>query len=372
MNFIGRTCILAGIVLGMGLGATAQDEPKKTTQEKSSFDKVSFPFEGQVNCDRLNVRLFLGTDKDGIVVSALSSGAKVTVTGEKDDWFQILPPKGCYVWISTTKVKKDSDSEGTVLTNDTPVRLDSRANAEKLAGLNEGDRVTIIKEHMGWYQIQAPDAVKYSVKRKYIEYIGEAKNAVKPNEAKKGDTAKNGDAEANNLVKQADAIVDEVLKALNADAHNVEVSYMPAIELFAKAAETATSADVRKYATERAGKLRDMEQARISAITKWKDAEEERRQKEAALAKKEAPKFEFTGYVDTVGPLWNRPGTHKLMMSDKIVCFIKCKDEATRIKFNGLYQRYVGVKGKVTRDPEGWTGYAVIEVESVEEVIKKD
>ena len=38
------------------------------------------------------------------------------------------------------------------------------------------------------------------------------------------------------------------------------------------------------------------------------------------------PTFAMTGYVDTVGPLWKRPGSYKLLMGGKIVGFLRLKD----------------------------------------------
>jgi hypothetical protein len=368
MVIVVRSCILAGLILGMGLGAAAQDADSKAGQDKVVFEKgkAAFPYEGEIKADRLNVRLFLGTDKDGIVVSVLGQGARVIAVGERGDFLQILPPKGCHVWISATKVKKNSDTEGTVLTNDTPVRLDSRHNAEKLAGLNEGDKVAIVKEHMGWFQIQAPDSVKYFVARKYVEFVGEAKVETKADPKKvEAEAKKGGDDAARTFLREADAMFDEVLKKLAADPKNIEDTYVSAIELYVRASEVAVSADLKKFADQKAQDARKIEAARQFAVDKIRTI------KQPEPAPVSAPKFEFTGYVDTVGALWNRPGTHKLIMADRIVCFIKCSDETMRIKMNGMFQKYVGIKGKVTRDPEGWTGYAVVEVESVEELINK-
>jgi hypothetical protein len=368
-----RTVILAGFVLGMGLGSSAQDEPKaKSGQEKVAFEKASYPYSGEITARSVNVRLFLKTDdKDGLIVGVLGEGTRVTVVGEKADWLQVSAPKGCHVWVSTRNIRKDSATEGTVLANDTPVRLDSRVNADKICGLNEGEKVAIVKEHMGWFQIQAPDAVKYFVSRKYVKFVEEVKVAVNAKSAPAID-AKTGDALANDLIKQAQAVLDDALKAIGADSMSIRtVSYMPAVDLFQKAAESAVSNDLKKFAASKADDARKTESARLLAVTKLDEIERNRLEREKAN-KPEAPAYDFMGYVDTVGPVLNRPGTHKLVMAGRVVCFLKATDEEMRVKFNGLYQRYVGVKGKVTRDPEGWTGYAVIEVESVSEVLKKD
>jgi hypothetical protein len=83
-------------------------------------------------------------------------------------------------------------------------------------------------------------------------------------------------------------------------------------------------------------------------------------------------KYAACGYVDTVGPLFYRPGAFKLMMSGKIVAFIKTPDgdEEARLRMNRMYGRYVGVKGPVLKNPPGWQDHIVVTLESVEELVK--
>lgn len=367
MNF--RVCVLAFTVASVGLTAGAQ-ESRPTGQEKVAFEKAAFPFEGEITCDRLNFRLLPKADAAGIVAGVLAQGAKVTVVGDQGDYFRILPPKGCHVWISARNVKRDSETEGSVLVNDAPVRLDSRQNADRLAGLAEGTKVTILKEHLGWYQITPPDAVGVFVSRKYVKNIGPA-SVEMPKAA--GATslagASKADDEALAVMRSAETAVDEQHKLINAQQLDA-VNFDKVVELYSLAQQIATSEEIKKTAEANVRRYRDfgatvaMTRMRLKEIA---DIKEQNRRRD------EGPVFDFTGYVDTVGPLWNRPGTHKLMMAGRIICFLKVKegDEATRLKLNGFFQGYVGVRGTVTRDPEGWKGYSVVEVEAVEEVIKK-
>jgi uncharacterized protein YgiM (DUF1202 family) len=361
-----RVCVLAFLFC---LPAAAQEEKPaaKPAQEKVSAEQHAFPFEGEVACERLNVRLAPKSDPGTIIATVLGQGSKVTVMGETGDFFHILPPKGCHVWIWARNVKRDSDTEGTVLVNDAAVRLDSRGNADKLAGLKEGEKIQIVKEHLGWFQIQAPDSVKYFVGRKYVKYVGVAN--VAPRAPAREPT---GDARALALIKEAEKLVDEQHKLIEAKAIR-DVSFTRVVELYTEAAAAATSDDLRKSAESSANRYRTLGISIANTIIGLEKKEQELAAARAAQVKKdEAPKYDFMGYVDTVGPLWNRPGTHKLMMAGKIVCFLKVKDgdEPMRLKLNRLYECYAGVKGVVTKNPEGWPGYSVVEVESITELGK--
>ena len=77
--------------------------------------------------------------------------------------------------------------------------------------------------------------------------------------------------------------------------------------------------------------------------------------------------YVLSGFVDTTGLLWKRPGTHKLVIGGKIVCFLRIKegDERMLSRLNDCYQKYVGVNGTVIKNPDGWDGYSVIMVEEI-------
>src|SRR5205814_733139 len=62
-------------------GASAQDV--KSGQEKVAFEKKSYPYEGEVTVERLNVRMFPKNDQTSIITSVLGLGEKVTVVAEK-------------------------------------------------------------------------------------------------------------------------------------------------------------------------------------------------------------------------------------------------------------------------------------------------
>jgi len=145
----------------IGAGASAQDDAK-AGEAKVAFEKKSYPYEGEVTVERLNVRMFPKNDQTSIITSVLGLGEKVTVVAEKDEYFQILPPRGSIVWVASKNIKREGD-KGVATTGEIPVRLDSRINADVLCTLKEGEAVKVAGEHMGWLKIEAPAAVDTSV-----------------------------------------------------------------------------------------------------------------------------------------------------------------------------------------------------------------
>src|SRR5690349_8833518 len=162
------SCSLA-LVLGFSFAA-AQETPK-SGETPSSASAADFPYEGEVTCENLNVRLAPRTDAGTGVVAVLRQGEKVVAVGSTGEFLVVRAPRGATAWIFAKHVKKEADSTGSVLVNDAPLRMDSRAGAEKIGALKEGERLTIIKEHLGWYQVSAPPGVKYYVSKKYVKFL---------------------------------------------------------------------------------------------------------------------------------------------------------------------------------------------------------
>src|SRR5262245_13867961 len=191
-------------------GAVAQDA-KPGPEAKVAFEKKIYPYEGEVTVERLNVRMFPKNDATSIITSVLGLGDKVTVVAEKDEYFQILPPRNSTVWVASKNIKRDAD-KGTATVADVPVRLDSRINADVLCSLKEGEAVKVVGEHMGWLKIEAPAGVKYYVGKKYVHTreIGLAPDKApadekKPAAAGKAPAADASDAEARQLLAAANA-----------------------------------------------------------------------------------------------------------------------------------------------------------------------
>jgi uncharacterized protein YgiM (DUF1202 family) len=350
--------------------AAVAQEPGRGGEAKTSFEKRSYPFEGEISADRLNVRMFPRADGQGIIASVLTLGEKVTVVGEKDDFYQILPPRGATVWVIGRHVRRDG-AAGVVSANDVPVRLDSRVNADAVAVLKEGENVAIVGENMGWYKIQAPAAVKYFVGKKFVR-PGAAVEVARPagDERKPAPAAREeGDAAARATLAVAEQLLDEQRRLVE-ERKGDQVDFSRVVAAFESARDQAKTEAVRGEAEKGLRRYRDLhlvwERAREQILAK--EAEVQARLAELNRAKPEEAKGPvMVGHMDTTGLLWKRPGTHKLVMGGKIVCFLRIKegDEAMISRFNDVYGKYVGVNGTVIKNPDGWDGYSVVVVDEL-------
>lgn len=350
-------------------GAAAAQEAGET---RVAYDKVSFPFEGEVTVTRLNVRLFPGTGADSIIAAVASSGDKLTVVAEKDGYYQVSAPRGATAWIFARSVQRSGET-GTVSAQDVPVRLDSRVTARSLCELKQGTPVRIVGQHMGWYKIEAPKDVKYFVAKKYVrtlralatptpfEAVADADGAGKP--AAGSDFRGKLDA--------AGALLD-AQKALVESLRLDEVNFTGFVAALEEAKAAAATDAERSEADRMLDYYKDVHLAWEKIRREILEAKVAEQQKLLELQKREpAPKtWTMTGYVDTTGLLWKRPGTHKLVMGGKIVCFLRVRegDKDMVSTLNGKFRRYVGVNGTLVKDPEGWEGYSVVVVDEIEEI----
>ncbi len=369
--------LLAVVTLAlMSSGSFAQDV--KSGEEKTSFEKKSFPFEGDVTVERLNVRMFPKGDQNSIITSVLGLGDKVTVVAEKEEYYQILPPKGSTVFVTARNIRREGD-KGTATTAEVPVRLDSRVNADVLCTLKEGEAVKVSGEHMGWLKIEAPAAVKYYVGKKYVHLGSEAMTALpKDGGSKKvapvaAPGAGGSDVEAKALIESAKRELDRQDKLIAAKQLE-QVDFTDVVKNYEAAKSKAQTEAVRAEAERGIERYRDIN--RVWETTKYQA--EARRKEDAARAveaaeklKAEKPVAQFQGYLDTTGILFKRPGTHKLVMGGRIICFLRIKegDEKMMTRLNDGYQRFVGINGTVIANPDGWDGYKVV---VVDEMIKLD
>jgi hypothetical protein len=254
------------------------------------------------------------------------------------------------------------------------VRLDSRVNADVVASLKQGEPVKIVAEHMGWYKIEAPSAVKYYVGKKYVKAgaaiaVDEAKPAVAKKEEARPAPAEDGDAKARATIEVADRLLEEQTALVN-EKKLESVDFSRVVAAYESAQTQAKSAALRGEAERGLKRTRDLhliwEGVRAQLL-----AQQEKTKAELAKLnepKPEAPKGPLmTGYVDTTGLLWKRPGTHKLVMGGKILCFLRAKegDDKMVSRLNDFYQKYVGINGTLIKNPEGWDGYSVIVVDEI-------
>jgi len=370
--------LIAAVAMAvLSSGGFAQDA--KSGQEKTSFEKRSFPFEGDVTVERLNVRMFPKGDQNSIITSVLGLGDKVVVVAEKDEYYQILPPKGSTVFVTAKNIKREGD-KGVATTADVPVRLDSRVNADVLCTLKEGEAVKVSGEHMGWLKIEAPAAVKYYVGKKYVHVGNEAMTLAPavpkdngPKKAAAAPLAGGSDVEAKELLENARRELDRQDKLIAAKQLE-QVDFTEVVKNYEAAKSKAQTEAVRAEAERGLERYRDINRVWETTKFQYEQRRKDDALKAAEVAKKmeaEKPVSQFQGYLDTTGLLFKRPGTHKLVMGGRIIAFLRVKDgdEKMTTRLNDCYQRFVGINGTVIANPDGWDGYKVV---VVDELIKLD
>ncbi len=366
-----RKWMLCGILAGLAGSAFAQEDKGAfdkargwAGEQKVSFERPAFPFEGEVSVERLNVRMMTKADAPGVIASVIGLGEKVSVVGEKADFYEILPTRGCTAWIFARNVNRDGAS-GVVASPEAAVRSDSRVNADVLCSLKEGDKVNILSENLGWYKIEAPAAVKYYVAKKYIR-PGRALEAAGPERKGVGNDEAAKPRTAGARLPAVEAMLDEQRKLIDA-GRITEVDFSGVVNACEHAMAAADDPAVKAEAERLYARYRELHL--VWTTLKAQKAEDDRRRREVMAPKApEKKEWVMTGYIDTTGStLFKRPGTHKLVMGGKIVCFLRVKDgDETMInRLNDLYERYVGVNGVLVKDPEGWPGYSVVVVEEI-------
>ena len=362
----------------MSAGAQAQ-ETGGAGETKVAFGSYAYPFEGEVAASRLNVRMFPNADAESVIASVLPRGSKVTVVGEKEMFYQIVAPKGCTAWIYGRSVRREGGA-GTVMASDVPVRMDSRVTSQPLCTLKRGTEVKVVGQHMGWYKIAAPVEVKYFIAKKYVHPIrglasaGVSATPFKDGAKKTEPAVAPVDGAYQPHLDVANALLEEQ-KQLVAERRLEDVDFENVIRALELAKEESKTPDGKAEVDKVLVKYLKIHNAFLA----WK-GEVQKKQLEvqaevADLAKKPAPPktWAMTGYVDTTGLLWKRPGTHKLVMGGKIVCFLRVKEGDKKMvsTMNGHFRKYVGVNGTLIRNPEGWDGYSVVVVDEIVQINRK-
>lgn len=368
---------IASLFLALPLAAGAQETTPAAgtgTPEKASFEKVTFPFEGEISADRLYVRMSPSTGEKSVIATLLASGDKVTVVGEKEGFYQILPTKGCAVWVFARNFKREGDT-ATALNDSTPVRLDSRVNAPQVGTLNAGDTVKVLREHMGWFSVEAPHSVPYFVGAKHVRMMRALDAAAAGISLPEGAGApattvvREEDAEALAKVRAAESMVESQNRLLE-ERRVKELNYREVIRTFEEAQTLAMTDPVKTRIESSLHLYRELQKALDAMSVQLMSLDEVlRRQRELKTGQQEEIRksFAFTGYVDTVGMLWKRPGAYQIVMGGKTLCFLKPRDGDEEMigKLKWHYKEYVGVNGTIVKDPEGWPGSTLVVVEEI-------
>lgn len=124
-------------------------------------------FTGKVNGK--SVRLRSGADVESGIIRELKKDELVVVTGEKNDFFAILPPTDIKAYIFRSFVL-DGQVEGERVN----VRLAPDREAAIIGHLSTGDRVEgkVCEHNNKWLEIKAPETTRFYIAKEFLEYAG--------------------------------------------------------------------------------------------------------------------------------------------------------------------------------------------------------
>ncbi len=138
----------------------------------------SFPYVAEITADSVYIRSGPGTNYYSC--GKLNKADKVKVVSSQFSWSRIVPPPGCFSWISKLYVSIDPDNPagGIVIGDYVRVRAGSEdgnpLHSETVQGmLNKGDKVSLLGEEKNDYYKIAPPAHTYLwVSTRYTKPLG--------------------------------------------------------------------------------------------------------------------------------------------------------------------------------------------------------
>lgn len=300
-----------------------------------------FPREGRVTADRVNLRCGPGTNFRSFLT--LDKGSKLTVIGEKKEWYAVIPPAGIFFFIHRRYVSKGrklvGGYEGEVLGNNVNVRSGIGDRDRVMGQLNRGDRVTIVGEKEQWFKIKPPEGMCVWIAAKYVKLeqkVG-GKKPKEENGRKVVRTAKKTDREET-LEKEVEELRRRVEKLL--------------AELNVKESE------LRKIREERESWERRYERIKKKledADRKEKELREKYERRIKEILEREPGRVRPTRYT-AVGVIYDfgalvvdRPGgaTHKLKETEDGPVKYYLKPARSEIKLDDYLFKRVGIIGKI-------------------------
>jgi len=157
-----RICILS-LLLTASAFLGAENTTSTTAAEKNS----SQHFTGKILKNR--VRMRLQPSLDSYVFKEMGKDDLLLVTGEADDFYACMPPKGLKGYIFRTYVL-DGIVEGTNVN----VRLEPDTTSPVITQLHTGNAVrgTISSKSSKWLEIDLPESVRFYVAKEFVGRLG--------------------------------------------------------------------------------------------------------------------------------------------------------------------------------------------------------
>ena len=374
MRFIPPPAVLA-LALALSGGALA-DEPAKTPENVPAAAAEEKLVLGEIAAANVNVRA--GNTMNHRIVCVANRGDKVLIAGESGDFFKILAPKSASCWVSAQYVDRTGDT-GTIKGDNVNLRPTPDTSHPVIGQLQPGDSVKIVgQDSIGTYvKIEPPKGVFAFVSKKFVTVKGDY-TEIQSEEARKESDRISGEEKSKARVTAWGA-AEALVKVAN-EGTPAERDYSAAIAAFDEIAAATGDEKAATRAKERADYLRGLQE--LSGLVKSLDetsqvqkAEYEKRiaeleqkwqaeQATKSVKKGSDKKGIAQGWVEEVGSLFGRPGTHKVVEAGVTLYYLRSDSLDLRRYW---HNRIKITKGTINDPPEGWEdGPKVIEVEELE------
>lgn len=137
---------------------------------------VDRPVHGEAEIAANDVYVRSGDSLNHYTIIKLNAGDRVSIVGERGDWYEILPPPGAYSLVSGDYVDTADGKSGVVNGSNVRVRAGSTLNDNKYTVqtlLNKGDSVEILGRNPdGFLRIKPPSGATLWISKQFVRFSG--------------------------------------------------------------------------------------------------------------------------------------------------------------------------------------------------------
>ena len=144
-------------------------------------EAASRPIIGEAEINANDVYVRSGDSLNHYTIIKLKAGDRVTVVGERGEWYEILPPEGSFSLVSGDYIDTSDEKTGIVNGANVRVRAGSLLNENKYtvqALLNKGAEVTILGRNPdGFLRIKPPPGATLWINKSFAQLNGDTRPA---------------------------------------------------------------------------------------------------------------------------------------------------------------------------------------------------
>ena len=168
---VGVSCL--AVWVGVGAAGAQHAQAQTAPAER--------PVIGEAEITANDVYVRSGDSLNHYTICKLKAGDRVTVVGERGEWYEILPPEGTFSLLSGDYVDTADNQKGVVNGNNVRVRAGSLLNENKYtvqALLSKGAEVTILGRNPdGFLRIKPPQGATVWVSRAFAQLRSDSRPA---------------------------------------------------------------------------------------------------------------------------------------------------------------------------------------------------